>query len=456
MQIRTAAQLPGDLARAGEVAAVLIKYGFSGWLHDTGWEPLRRILTSHSGQVLTDQPFPVRVRLAMTDLGTTFIKLGQVLSTRPDLVGLEVAHELAHLRSGTPADPPEIALATVATELGRPIEECFRDFEPEALASASIAQVHKAHLRDGHPVVVKVQHPDIEGRIRRDLNILTNLPSLAERREDLRRYEPTAVVREFRQSMLRELDFRREMSNLRQFRQNFEDDETVIFPKPYPDLTTCRVLTMDFIKGDSVSELENKQTNHLNREEAACHGAAVFVEMIFRDGFYHADPHPGNLLVMSDGKVGVLDCGMTGRIDDELREQIAELLMAAGDRDAPRLAEIIARTCKAPADLDRGGLSADLMELISQYGLESVAQIDISGALTSVTRLIHEYKLVMPSRLSMLIKCLILLDGTGKALSAKFNLAELLAPYRAKYVRQQLNPATWLRKAKRIKRDWES
>jgi ubiquinone biosynthesis protein len=455
MQIRTATNLPGDLARAGEVAAVMIKYGLAGWLKDTGWEPVRRMLTSHSGQVLTDQPFPVRVRLAMTDLGTTFIKLGQVLSTRPDLVGMEVAHELAHLRSGTPADPYEIVQATIANELGKPVEELFQEFEHDAMASASVAQVHLAKLHNGHPVVVKVQHPDIEGRIRRDLNILGNLASLAERQEALRRYEPSSVVKEFRLSMLRELDFRREMFHLQQFRKNFSEDEHVAFPKPYAELTTARVLTMEYLKGESVSDLEGKETKHINRKAAATNGAGAFVEMIFRDGFYHADPHPGNLLVMGHAKIGILDCGMVGRIDDELRERIIDVLLAAADRDAPRLADLIARICKAPADLDRGGLSADLMELFGQYGMESVDSIDISGALTAVTRLIHEYKLIMPSRLSMLIKCLILLEGTGKSLSADFNLADLLEPYRREYVARQFSPKTLLRKANRIRRDWE-
>jgi ubiquinone biosynthesis protein len=456
MQIITATQLPGDLARAGEVAGVLIKYGLAGWLKDTGWEPLRRILTSHSGQVLTDQPFAVRVRLALTDLGTTFIKLGQVLSTRPDLVGLDVAHELAHLRSGTPADPTEVAMATITSELARPITECFSEIASDALASASVAQVHRARLLDGRPVVVKVQHPDIETRIRRDLNILANLAALAERREELRRYEPTAVVREFRQTMLRELDFRREMSNLLQFRKNFVNDETVVFPKPYEDLTTSRVLTMDFLEGTSVSDTDSLREQNLDCDEAARRGANVFVQMIFRDGFYHADPHPGNILVLPDGKVSILDCGMVGRIDDELRDRIAELLLAAADKDADRLCDVIARVCRAPTDMDRAALSSDLMELLAQYGTQAVGSIDVGGALTSVTRIIHEHKLVMPSRLSMLIKCLVLLEGTGKALSADFNLAELLEPYRMIYIKQQFSPKAWLRRAQRARRDWQN
>src|SRR3984885_1654987 len=161
MLIQSAAHIPGDVARASEVARVFVKYGLAQWLKGTEWEPARRMLTSHAGETLTDQPFAVRVRMALTDLGTTFVKLGQVLSTRPDLVGPEVAHELSHLQSGTPADAPEVAVATVEKELARPIAECFLEFDRIAMASASIGQVHRAKLLNGRPVVVKVQHPGI-------------------------------------------------------------------------------------------------------------------------------------------------------------------------------------------------------------------------------------------------------------------------------------------------------
>jgi ubiquinone biosynthesis protein len=455
MQIQLAAQIPGDVARASDVGRVLIKYGLAEWLKGTEWEPLRRLLISHSGDVLTDQPFAVRMRMAMTDLGTTFIKLGQVLGTRPDLVGPEVAHELSRLQSGTPADAPEIAVATVEKELGRPIAELFLEFELEAMASASIGQVHRAKLLNGRPVVVKVQHPGIEGTIRRDLNILATLAKFAEHRDELKRYQPVAIVKEFRQTLLRELDFRREMHNLQQFRRNFAEDQTVVFPKPYPELSTGRVLTMQLLTGISVGDKEAMSHKHINGEELACQGAGVFVQMIFRDGFYHADPHPGNILVLAKKRVGILDGGMVGRIDDELRERIVDLLLAAADRDAPRLADVLAEVCKAPASLDRSGLSGDLMEVFGQYSTQAVDKFDIGGALTSVTRLMHEYNLFMPSRLSMLIKCLILLEGTAKSMSASFNLAELLEPYRRQFILQQLSPKTWMRKANRLRRDWE-
>ncbi len=454
MQLQSAAQIPGDVARVSEVVRVLVKYGLAEWLKGTDWEPARRILTSHTGEFLTDQPMAARIRLAMTDLGTTFIKLGQVLGTRPDLVGLEVAQELKHLQSGTPADPPEVVVATVERELGRPIGECFAEFEREAMASASIGQVHRAKLPNGRSVVVKVQHPGIEETIRRDLNILSRLAVLAERREELRRYQPVAVVREFHETLMRELDFRRELGNLQQFRQNFAADRTVVFPKPYAELSTGRVLTMQRFIGTSVGDLARLHHRHLDCEALARQGAGVFVQMIFRDGFYHADPHPGNILVLAKGQVGILDAGMVGRIDDELRERIVEIFLAAADRDSTRLTDAIADICKAPADLDRGRLSADLSEAINQYGIQAVSRFDLGGALTAITRILHEHNLVMPSRFSMLIKCLVILEGTATALNAQFSLIELFEPYRHQFLLQHFSPEAWLRKAKRLRREW--
>jgi ubiquinone biosynthesis protein len=345
-------------------------------------------------------------------------------------------------------------MATVERELSRPIAECFLEFDPQVMASASIGQVHRAKLLDGREVVVKVQHSGIEGTIRRDLNILTMLAAQAERQEEFKRYQPAAVVRECRETLMRELDFRREMRNLQQFRRNFADDRTVVFPKPYPELSTGRVLTMQLLQGTDVGNAEKLQQRQIDGGALARQGAGVFVQMIFRDGFYHADPHPGNILVMANDRVGILDCGMVGRIDDDLRERIVEILLAAADRDAQRLTDVIATITKAPANLDRGGLSADLMEVFAQYGAQSVGQFDIGGALTAVTRIMHEYNLFMPSRLSMLIKCLIVLEGTAKGLNANFSLVGLLAPYRHQFIVQQLSPEAWLRKAKRVRREW--
>ena len=243
----------GDLARAADVAGVLVKYGLAGWLTDINWPPIHDALKSHGGQVLSDQSFEARVRLALTDLGTTFVKLGQTLSTRPDIIGQALADELSKLQRHTPPDAPDVAAKMVEAELGRPIAECFTSFSPVACASASIGQVHEAKLKSGRRVVVKVQHPGIEGVIRRDLDILRFLAEIAEGNDTLKRLEPVGLIREFAHAILNELDFRRELRNLQVFRRNFADDASVAFPRPYPELTTGRVLTMELLKGCRVT-----------------------------------------------------------------------------------------------------------------------------------------------------------------------------------------------------------
>jgi ubiquinone biosynthesis protein len=348
-----------------------------------------------------------------------------------------------------------VAVATIERELARPIGECFAEYNREAFASASIAQVHRAKLPNGRRVVVKVQHHGIESTIQRDLRIMARLAGVAEGQEFLKRYRPTAVVREFRETLLRELDFRREVRNLVEFRRNFTADHTVVFPRPYAEFSTGRVLTMQLFSGTSVGRVETLKRRHVDCEALARQGAGVFVQMILRDGFYHADPHPGNILVLPRGRLGIVDAGMVGRLDDELREQVVEMILAAGEGDAERLTDVICSTCEAPPDLDRGGFSADLAEEIDNYATQAVGRFDVGGALSAVTRLMHEYKVFMPSRLSMLIKCLIVLEGTARGLNAGFNLTELLEPYRRQFVTQKMSPVRWLRKARRRRRDWE-
>jgi ubiquinone biosynthesis protein len=453
--IRSRFRFAGDLARAADVARVLAKYGLAAWLTEIEWEPIHNALRSHAGEVLTDLPFEARFRLALSDLGTTFIKLGQMLSTRPDLVGKPMADELSKLQAGGPVDPPAVAAGIVQTELGRPVAECFTEFDGTALASASIGQVHLARMRSGKRAVVKVQHPGIEGTIRRDLDILRFLADIAEKNERMRAFQPAELIRQFSRMLLNELDFRREMRNLQTFRRNFAADETVVFPKPYPELSTGRVLTMHRLQGCGLTDSAALDAMGVNREELARSGANVFIEMIFRDGFYHADPHPGNFMIMRGGRIGLLDAGMVGRIDENARRQIVDILLAAADRDAPRLTDSVLRVCGTPDGLDRNALSTDLTELFEDYGVQSVGAFNVSGALNGMTEILHRHGLVLPGNFSMLIKCLILLEGTSRLLNPGFNLAELLEPWRAKYVRMRLSPKTRLKELRRIWQDWQ-
>jgi ubiquinone biosynthesis protein len=445
----------GDLSRAADVVAILVKYGLAGWLTEINWQPVQDAFKSSRGESLAGQTLEVRVRLALTDLGTTFIKLGQMLSTRPDLVGQPMADELSKLQSDIPADPPEVAVKMVEEELGRPISECFASFDGVALASASIGQVHAAKLKNNRKVVVKVQHPGIDGVVRRDLDVLQFIADLAEGNDTFKQFQPVGLIREFKRTTLGELDFRRELRNIQTFRRNFAEDETVTFPRPYPELTTGRVLTMDMLKGFAVTESGKLDKLELDREELARRGAGVFIEMIFRDGFYHADPHPGNFIVLRSGKIGLIDAGMVGRIDEQVRTQIEDILIAAGDQNAERLTDNVLRLTGTPQQFDRRTLSSELSELFQEYGSQPVGEFNVGGMLRQVTDILHNHKLVLPGKVSMLIKCLILLEGTGRLLSPTFSLASLLAPWRGKLIERRYSLKARFKKLRMMYVDWE-
>lgn len=447
-------QLTRHARRMGEVGGILAKYGLADWLSSTGFELPKKFFTNSDGERLTDQTRPTRIRMAVSELGTTYIKLGQMLSTRGDLIGWDVAGELSKLQTEVPPDSSEVAMATVSSELGRPVADIYAEFNPEPLASASIGQVHRARLHDGTDVVVKVQHPDIESRIRADLEILLLLAELAERSDELKRYQPVAVVTEFQRSLLRELDFKREERNAQEFAVNFAKSSVVRFPRVFPDLSTARVLTMEMLEGISFREAEQLELMPVDRDELARRGAILWMDMIFRDGFYHADPHPGNLVVMSDGTLGIFDCGMVGRMDDRVRESVEEVLLCVASHDGPQLARVLMRMCSPPAGFDEAAFSSDLTDFISFYGSQPIERFQLGNALNEIARCISRYRLVLPSAMAQIIKVLVMLDGTAKLLSPKLNLIEIIGPYQHRIFLRQMSPRRQLKKLHHLVSEW--
>ena len=290
-------QLVRNAERFRHVVAVLAKHGLADWLSTVPMPWLDQIFRAKATETLTTEQ---RIRVAMTELGTTFIKLGQVLSTRPDLVGKKLADELAQLRADTPADDPTVAIALIESELGGKIDALYAGFESNAFASASIGQVHRATTHDGDSVVVKVQHAGIEEIIVNDLEIMGVLAGIAEQQSEmLKQYRPVQTMREFQKTLMQELDFSRELRNMQRFRKTFADETGLRFAEPYPKLSSRRVLTMERFEGISISEKSELERSGLDLDDLARRGANLFIEMIFRDGFYHADPHPGNLMVLN-------------------------------------------------------------------------------------------------------------------------------------------------------------
>lgn len=455
-------QLARNLSRLIEIARVSTKYGLADWLARLDPSFVRRWAGGTEIARLSTVSHEARVRLVLTELGTTFIKLGQVMSTRRDLVGAALSDELSELQGNVPADPFESTRQTVEQELKRPLAELFATFEPLPIASASIGQVHRATLHDGRQVVVKVQHPGIGRRVANDLAILAELASLVEQfLPDLRIYRPVAVVAEFERVLTRELDFRRELRHLQMFRQAFAADPGVRVPESFPAFSTGRVLTMEFLEGIPFTHIDKVKAAGGNTDDLARRGGQIFLDMIFRDGFFHADPHPGNILFIPPtqdwpaGRIGLLDVGMVGRLDGRLREQIERSVTAAIQRDAATITELIIQVGDVPPKFDPQDLEGEVADQLAFYWGMPLDQFQLGTALNDLTDAIRRYHVLLPPPLAMLLRVLVLLEGTGRLLSPKFNLVELLEPYKKTLIMKRLSPRRLLRRVLAGAQDWD-
>ncbi|MGO8746764.1 MAG: ABC1 kinase family protein [Thermoguttaceae bacterium] len=450
MKLSTIPQIYRHFNRWREILAVLSKFGLADWISRLGPEFAKDLLKNRGGEAIARQGWQIRMRMALAELGPTFIKLGQVLSTRPDLVGVSLANELQHLQTQVPADPPEKVLALIQRELGQPAETLFAQFDPLPVASASIGQVHRAELKTGEPVVVKVQHAEIERKLEVDLDILVGLAQWAEKVPEFVNYHPRAIATEFQRTVRRELDFRRELRNMQEFARQFFGDPTVHVPRVYPQLSRSRVLVMERVDGIRLQETDRLRAAGIDLNEVARRGAALYMKMIFTHGCYHADPHPGNLVLMEGGVIGLLDFGMVGRIDERLREDIEEIVLAAGDQDAEHVTSIITRIGAIPAELDRSALSVDVSDFVSHYGSQSLGDFDLSGALNDMTEMIRRYRISLPARMALLLKVLVTLEGTGRQLSPQFSLIEVILPYRKRMLVQRFSVRRQFRRMRRF------
>lgn len=457
MKISSIPQLYRNLRRWQEIIVVLRRYGLADWLSQLKVDFIRDWIKDEQGVPLASYSRESRIRMALAELGPTFIKLGQVLSLRPDTIGPALAAELAHLQTQTPADDFETAKTIVELELGKPLEEVFRHFDEKPIASASIGQVHLAELLDGTHVVVKVQHADIVATVREDLEVMAGLATLAERVPDLAPWKPRTLVEQFSKSIRRELNFTRELQNLQLFLSELRGYPQVCIPRPFPKCSTQRVLTMELLKGRDISEFaKDSAVPDATRQKLARLAAEVYTEMIFVMGVYHADPHPGNILVLTDNRLGLLDFGMCGRIDDRLREMLEEMLMAVLSRDAALLTSLIKRVGRTPPRLDESTLSIDVADLISTYGSQPLATFNLGGALTDMTDILHRHQITLPPQTSLLIKMLITLEGTLRQLSPNFSLIEVMQPFFRRMWIRRMSPRRQVKRLRRIYFEVES
>lgn len=432
--------------RLRQIINILIKYGFDYFVEQSGLITLtakgEKILKGKAAKI--DQvPHPARVRIALEELGPTFIKLGQTLSTRPDIIPRGYIKELEKLQDEVPPYSYDLVLQMVQKELGANISELFQSFDEKPFAAASLGQAHKAVLKENKAkVVVKVQRPDMEKIIETDLDILFQLAHLTERYiSESRLYDPVGLAEEFAKTIRMELDYGTEGRNAEQFRKNFEEDKTVYIPKIYWDLSSKYILTMEYIEGIKINNLNELDKAGYNRKQIAKNGAKSFMKQMLIDGFFHADPHPGNMLVMEDEIIGFLDFGMMGKIDEESREKFINLFIAVLEYDSNKiLAGMLALGFTAQETIDTRSLKMDIADLLAQYYDKTLKEIVLGEFITQLAQISIKYHIKMPAELALLGKSLLTIEGIGLALDPDFNLTEIAKPYVEEIILERKNP----------------
>lgn len=451
-----------SLKRYRQVLGVLIKYGFGHVIEQLNinyyLELGKRIVTfgaiSKNIERLTQ---PERLRMAMEELGPSFVKLGQLLSTRPDLVPKEYAEEFRKLQDKVPAVPFAEIRQQIELQFEQQIDELFSQIDEEPIAAGSIAQVHRARLHSGEDVVVKIRRPGILKILETDLDILAGLAYLVENHlpaTDL--YDPTGAVREFRRSIFREVDFTREGHTTDRFATNSQNLSEAYTPRVFWPLTGEKVLTLEYVEGVKVTAFKELEKRSLDRKKIATNCATILLEQILVHGLFHGDPHPGNIMVLPGEKICFLDYGMIGRLDEELKQQLAELLMAVLQRDAHRIITLLIYSGELTEDIDRSALKRDVIEFIDDYYDLALAEFNTGKLFTDFIDILTRYRIRFPSDLILLAKALVTLEGVSRQLDPDFNLVDYLKPQAERLVQSRLSPGWISRDLLGLGRDYGS
>ncbi|MCK5802350.1 MAG: AarF/ABC1/UbiB kinase family protein [Lentisphaeria bacterium] len=439
------------LARYQQIVRVLFKYGF-GDLVDT--LHVRRYLDAVLNLVSTKKDSeeverltrPERLRLVLQELGPTFIKLGQILSTRPDLLPYPYLEELGKLQTDVPSFPFAQVRTILREELGGEPDEVFRTFDEVPVGSASMAQGHRATLQDGGEVFVKVQRPGIRELIKVDLEILHHLASVLEgQSEEARVLKPTRIVDEFARSFEREMDFTAEASNIRRFARQFQGRAGIHAPRVHGELSTSRVITMEFVSGLRANDLEGLRASGCDLPKLAKLGAELVLEQVFTHGFFHADPHPGNLYVLDGPIICYLDFGMMGRITRGERQDLAELLWAISTQREHRAAMLVLKLTNYDIEPEHAALERDVAQFIDQFFYLSLGEVDFSRAIAQIYAICRRHGLSPKPQIYMLGKALATMEEFGRRLDPAYNLSAHVRPFVRKLYIGRLNPLRILR-----------
>jgi ubiquinone biosynthesis protein len=438
--------------RERQIAAVLVRYGLSYLANVVGLERLVKVAPGFVRRAPVDARTPAEnLRLALEELGPTFIKLGQLVSTRADLLSPDYRAELTKLLDTAPAVPSQVVKDIVERELHAPVETAFATFDAAPLACASVGQAHTATLHDGTDVVVKVRRPNVVEDMERDLEIITNFAARASRRsKTAARYDVTGLADEFVYALRAQLDYLQEARNAERFRANFAGDSSVQIPRVFPDLTTSRVITLERIRGMKITDLAMLDEAGLSRHSIAERTALITAKMIFEDGFFHADPHPGNFFIEPTGRVGIVDFGMVGSLDDRLREQLGRLLNGFLRRDPGRLADALLALGTSTGVVDRARLADDLRDLLGRYFGRSIAEVSLRSAIGEILEIVRRHHLRVPRDLSLLFTVLIIAEGLVAELDPAFRFAEALAPYARRHLLSGMTPDGVMRRLEEL------
>lgn len=433
------------LNRYSQIAQTVARHGLGYLVNILG---LERFVPFHQGLLGHSRPEPYteaeHIRMAFEELGPTFIKLGQILSTRADLMSPEYQAEFAKLQDQALPALTTVIQDILVEELGQPLSTVFATFDPTPIAAASIGQAYAATLCDGTDVVVKVRRPGIVEQVEEDLEILQNLAVNASYRWELaKQYDVIGLVQEFAQTLRAELDYLREGRNAERFTQNFTHHPQAHIPRIFWEATTSRVLTLERIQGIKVNDLSALDAAGINRKALAEQIAQINLQMVFEDGFFHADPHPGNFFIELDGRIGLIDFGMVGVIDTRTQEQLAGLLLAVTNQNTDRLVDAFLELGFAQQKVNRTLLRRDLEYLVSHYYEQPLGEITIGKILNDILEVIRRHYLHLPSNLGLFFKAGMMNEGLVAHLDPSVSVTKLVAPYVEKLIVRQYSPNLW-------------
>ncbi|WP_027370207.1 ABC1 kinase family protein [Desulfovermiculus halophilus] len=429
------------LNRFKEISFTLIKYGFGDLLSRLDL-PDKLIFSKPSRKSPRSEDNTwKRIRYVLTDLGPTFVKFGQILSLRTDLLPPDLARELSRLQDEVQTESWEAISTQIESNLERPLDQVFAYIEPEPMAAASLAQVHRALLAaDKTVVAVKVQRPGIEQVIRNDLDIMAGLArQIHERIESMALYDLPGLVRELRHMLLRELDFEREARNIRLAQSNFQGHAYIRFPRVFSEFSTSKVLIMELVHGTKLRDVGSLPPD--KRLLLAQNGLRASLKQILEDGFFHADPHPGNIFVMDDGTFTMLDWGMVGRLTPETRLKLITLLEGIVDRDSEMVLEILLDFSEQETGVDIDNLHRDIIDLLDDYYSLPLAEINIGQLLSAITSVLHQYRIRIKSDLAIMIKAMVTSEGSARLLYPDLDVVAEAKPFVRRIALSKYSPA---------------